>query len=559
MTDESMIAMTWPDWEVMELLGRGNCGAVYSVRRRDVPDVEAAVKVIPIPKDESEILALRSEGFTDGEIEAMFRKETEDMTSEILMMKKFQGMSHFVSIEDCKVVKHPEDAPGSRILIRMEKLKSFPDYSCDKTLTEPEIIDLGIQLCDALADCHADHIIHRDIKPANIFVNDRSSSGVLFKLGDFGVSRKLGITASALSMKGALGYMSPEMIQGLPYDERTDIYSLGLTLYKLMNGNRFPFMPDRRLFSMEDYALAQQSRMLGTEFPPAANASDALNRVLRRACAFHPEDRYPSAEAMSRALSSVLNAGTAPAAADREEQVHVKKTRRWIIGACAGLAAVLILALFPGRLMAGKTLSSPAATAVPMLPVADRRTQSSAVTKAMAGFHHVWQQALNGGESSPQELLETLPFGALLNSAPEIAYERGSQAVRIDGADDSWSVLVTDDSGQIFDCAWDPVQKWFMPDRANSSQPESIQSIGIRFRIPAFPSYLQVLYWYAAEPSPVFQEMEVLLEKGDHSAATFFSRLSRVPEGLHCTLWVNLPDTPTQQAEAEWSERSENK
>ncbi len=190
MTDESLITQVWPDWSVIELIGSGTHGSVYAVRRDDVPDMEAAVKVIPIPMNPAETIALSNEGFTDEEIIEYFRKETEDQTSEIQMMKKYQGMSHFVCLEDYQVITRQDGSLGFWILIRMEKLQSLPSWICDKTLSEKEIIDLGIQLCEALTDCHADHIIHRDIKPANIFVKSHSDSGCIYKLGDFGVCRK---------------------------------------------------------------------------------------------------------------------------------------------------------------------------------------------------------------------------------------------------------------------------------------------------------------------------------------------------------------------------------
>ena len=75
------------------------------------------------------------------------------------------------------------------------------------------------------------NIIHRDIKPENIFVNDFGD----FKLGDFGIARKMENVTGGLSQKGTFNYMAPEVAGNGRYDSRADIYSLGIVLYRLLN------------------------------------------------------------------------------------------------------------------------------------------------------------------------------------------------------------------------------------------------------------------------------------------------------------------------------------
>lgn len=348
MNDTSLICQAWPDWTVVQLIGQGTYGSVYHVRHREIQDLDAAVKIIPVPSGDNEIASLRQEGFSDPEIADYFDQMAQDWRREILTMKKYQGLSHFVSMEDCKIISRPDGEIGQWILIRMEKLKSFISYISDKTLSENEVIQLGLQICDALSVCHADGVLHRDIKPDNIFVNDRSSSGILYKLGDFGIAVKMQSVSAPLSMQGALGYMAPEIIQGKPYDQRVDIYSLGLTLYKLMNGNRLPFLPAHKLFTHEDHAVALRIRLSGTPIPPAANASPGLNQVLAKACAFDPSQRYASARDFSRALEAVL-AGREPEEAS--VFARLKKKRR--------LMAALAVCLLAGALLLGMLKAFP--------------------------------------------------------------------------------------------------------------------------------------------------------------------------------------------------------
>ena len=370
MTGASVIAAAWPEWEVVRDIGEGTFGAVFEVRRRDVAGFTAAVKIIPVPTDRGDIEALRADGFREEEIEKYLGRLAEDWLGEIQIMKRYQGTSHFVSIEDCRILPRTDGIPGRWILIRMEMLKSLNEYLSDKTLTEVEVTDLGLQLCAALSVCHADGVLHRDIKPGNIFVNDRLRSGVVYKLGDFGASRKMEYTTGSQSVKGALAYMAPEVIQKQRYDRRADIYSLGLTMYRLLNGSRLPFLPARNLFTHEDHAVAMRMRLMGTPLPDAADASEAMNRVLRKACAADPEERYPSADAFAEALREVQR-GPVP----KRERKDGRKNRLRIAAVCAAVVLLGAAVWLIARPSCGGPRKGEQRTPPPMLVVFDRRTK----------------------------------------------------------------------------------------------------------------------------------------------------------------------------------------
>ena len=99
------------------------------------------------------------------------------------------------------------------------------------TFTEEEILNYFTQICLGLKHCHDRKILHRDIKPANVFMTRRG----VCKLADFGISKILGGTLSkVLTTMGTPVYLSPEIVQGQPYNSATDIWSLGVLLYEMV-------------------------------------------------------------------------------------------------------------------------------------------------------------------------------------------------------------------------------------------------------------------------------------------------------------------------------------
>ena len=294
-----VIKNIWPEWQVEKLLGQGSFGRVYEVSRKEL-DIErrSAVKVILVPPDSSEANALRLEGMTEDDIHTYYRETVKDFVSEIRLLNTLQGAPHIVNLEDFKVVGSKSGEMWC-ILIRMELLKPFTQHIVEHPMDEAEVIRLGAELCEALEICHGQNIIHRDIKPQNIFI-DRYSS---FKLGDFGIARKMEGMTSTLSQKGTFGYIAPEVVQGRKYDTRADIYSLGLVLYQLMNEGRAPFLmtaEDQRNPRTRDEAM--QRRLGGEQLPKPCSASSDFGKIILKACEYDPEKRFSSAGEMKNAL-----------------------------------------------------------------------------------------------------------------------------------------------------------------------------------------------------------------------------------------------------------------
>lgn len=298
------IKTVWPGWDALSVLGKGSYGTVYSaVRHNGIIESHAAIKVISVPADKSELDSLRSEGLDMSMSRTYFKGIVDDFVSEIQTMDSLKGTQNIVNIEDFQVIEKT-DTIGWDIYIRMELLTPFGKFLESKKITARDAIKLGMDICSALEICKQRSIIHRDIKPENIFINDFGH----FKLGDFGIARKFENITGALSQKGTLNYMAPEIATGMSYDERVDIYSLGIVLYRLFNNNRLPFLNSKeQVLDPNARKLAVDRRMRGEQLPPPCNANEQMARIILKACAHDPNARYSSASEMKKALYDVLN------------------------------------------------------------------------------------------------------------------------------------------------------------------------------------------------------------------------------------------------------------
>ena len=296
----------WGIWKIEKQLGRGSYGGVYLAYRADAPDFRSAVKHVSIPADRSELRALMDEGVaTDLEsARAYYDKLKDDLLAEIRFMYRLRGCGNIVAYEDHAVVEK-KDMPGYDIFIRMELLKPLTEHASSNPLSQGEVCRLGIDICNALEALEKERILHRDVKPANILV---ARDGT-YKLGDFGVARQMEKTSMVLSKKGTYSYMAPEVYRGEQAGKTADVYSLGLVMHRLLNGNRAPFLPPDGAITYQDTELALAKRLAGKALPRPAYADEAISAVIGRACAFKPQERFASAGDMRAALQRCIDPG----------------------------------------------------------------------------------------------------------------------------------------------------------------------------------------------------------------------------------------------------------
>lgn len=315
----------WGHWNICEdgLLGRGSFGAVYRIQRQEFDTVQyAALKVISIPQNQSEVEQFLSMGMNRQQIQEYYYEMVKEIYGEIDLMAKMKGKSNIISYEDHEIFERTDDY-GFDLFIRMELAESLTKYGKNHILNYSDVIELGKDMCNALIACEKRQILHRDIKPDNIFI---SADGD-FKLGDFGIARTLQGTVSGMSIKGSYSYMAPEVYKGRSYDHRADIYSLGIVLYVYLNGGTLPFIEGtggKITYSGSQNAFLR--RMSGEKISLPTSIPEDYRRVVEKAIAYDPEERYASAKEFYDAICS-LSATENVSVSERTVQLQLEPSQ----------------------------------------------------------------------------------------------------------------------------------------------------------------------------------------------------------------------------------------
>ncbi len=257
------------DYEIVQVLGAGGMGQVYKVRNVLSDRIEAMKVLLPNLEGDA--------GLADrflNEIKVQATLEHPNIAKLHTAMK--------VNNQLVMVMEFVDGTPLSAVLLR-------------GPLPPSAAAAYSVQVLDALAYAHARGVIHRDIKPANIML---AADGHI-KLMDFGIARvqadkRLTQTGSTV---GSLFYMSPEQIKGADPDGRSDLYSLGVTMYEMVTGRR-PFLGDSDFQIMS--AHLGQAPMAPIEVIPGIPSG--LSDIILMAIEKDPAARFQNAEAFRGAL-----------------------------------------------------------------------------------------------------------------------------------------------------------------------------------------------------------------------------------------------------------------
>ena len=301
------IRLPWPYWKIVRYLGGGAYGKVYEIERTisGMQEKEkAALKIVSRPKDEDEIEEYEVSGYDKESIIESYKSEIQNYVQEYKLMRTLQGQTNIVSCDDFTVIWN-QNGIGGKVFIRMELLTPLNQVLKERALSTEEIIKLGKDIASALILCEKKNIIHRDIKPANIMVSQFGN----YKLGDFGVSKIMDHATYATKM-GTPEYQAPEVVHMGKYGQTADIYSLGITLYWLLNNRRMPFIGANEQLTVERKDEAMEKRYRGEKLPAPKNGSAKLKKIVLKACEYNPEDRYASAQEMYDDLDTLRSGKT---------------------------------------------------------------------------------------------------------------------------------------------------------------------------------------------------------------------------------------------------------
>jgi eukaryotic-like serine/threonine-protein kinase len=268
-----LVGQTILHYKILEKLGEGGMGEVFKAQDTKL-DRFVALKFLP-----SQLTASEDE-------KARFIQEA----------KAASAMNH----PNICTIYSIEEFNG-QLFIAMEFVEGKTLKDKKDSLSEKQKLEIGIQVAEGLAAAHEKGIVHRDIKPENIMIRKDGIAQIM----DFGLAKLYSdknasrLTKVGTTM-GTLGYMSPEHVQGLDVDHRTDIFSLGVVLYELFAGESpFKGMHDTAVM----YEIVNVNPEPVSSIKPEVNSE--VDAIIFECLEKDPAERYQSAAEIARNLRRV--------------------------------------------------------------------------------------------------------------------------------------------------------------------------------------------------------------------------------------------------------------
>lgn len=294
MAELKLISPLLSNMEVIKNLSIRGGTSVYLVRSTKTQQTYI-LKHISVPESQRQVDALIYTGAAASKEDAQkyYEQVVADYQKELELLEKLSTSPNLDCYRSYQIAPK-EDAVGFDVYLLAENRKTLTDYLTDNPITHLTALNLGLDLCNALIDLRAAGLIHRDVKPTNIYLNAQGH----FALGDLGIAPVDELKYCSIPENMLSVYSAPELFSLVgSIDKTTDIYSSGLILYRIFNGNHGPFEDEQT-----SAKAADKRRVTGEVLPAPMYADYEMTEILLKACAFAPEERYQTPEEFKNAL-----------------------------------------------------------------------------------------------------------------------------------------------------------------------------------------------------------------------------------------------------------------